>query len=278
MSAIDQLFEHLKARQEKAFLPFVTAGDPDLATTRAVLKQLDGLGCHLGEVGIPYSDPIADGPVIQASYTRALGKRTSLHDILGLLQDVSPQLSMPLVTMVSYAIIYRHGMERYVVEAKRAGVAGLIVPDLLIEEAEPLQRLCQKHDLSLIQLVTPTTPRERAVRIANASSGFLYYVSVTGITGQRDELPASVVDQVGWLREQTDLPICIGFGISRPEHVRMLRPVADGVIVGSALVRHLARLTPGSNPADSAEAATSEAVLNDLSSLVSDLMGALNPH
>jgi tryptophan synthase alpha chain len=271
MSAIDQLFERLRARNEKAFIPFVTAGDPDLDLTRTVIQQLGDRGCHLCEIGIPYSDPIADGPVIQASYTRALARRTTVRDILSMLASLTPQTSMPLVSMVSYAIVLRHGLEQYVTEAKQAGLSGMIVPDLLIEEAEGLSRLCTKHDLSLIQLVTPTTPRERAVRIANSSTGFLYYVSVTGITGQRDDLPADVVDQVGWLREQTSLPICIGFGISRPQHVRMLRSVADGIIVGSALVRHLARLSPGDQPAE-----PRETVLADLDSLVSELIAALN--
>ncbi|HTN75661.1 MAG TPA: tryptophan synthase subunit alpha, partial [Pirellulaceae bacterium] len=145
-----------------------------------------------------------------------------------------------VVTMVSYAIIYRHGLERYVAEAKAAGVAGAIVPDLLVEEADALAAVCRKEDFSLIQLVTPTTPRERAVRIANSSTGFLYYVSVTGITGERTKLPPELLDNVSWLREQTPLPICIGFGISQPEHVKLLAPVADGLIVGSAIVRRIA--------------------------------------
>jgi tryptophan synthase alpha chain len=127
-----------------------------------------------------------------------------------------------------------------VAAAKEAGFVGAIVPDLLVEESEPLSRICNREDFSLIRLVTPTTPRDRAVRIANSSTGFLYYVSVTGITGERTELPAELIDNVGWLRTQTKLPICIGFGISTPEHVRKVAPVADGVIVGSALVRRVA--------------------------------------
>lgn len=240
MSAIDQLFEKLRADGRKAFMPFVTAGDPDLEFTADVLRELDTRGCDMCEVGIPYSDPIADGPVIQASYTRALEKRVKLAAILTTLKTVTNELSAPLVTMVSYAIVYRHGLEKYVAEAKAAGVAGAIVPDLLVEEAEPLAAICRREDFSLIQLVTPTTPRERAVRIAESSTGFLYFVSVTGITGERNELPADLLDNVAWLREQTDLPICIGFGINAPEHVRLLAPVADGLIVGSAIVRRIA--------------------------------------
>jgi tryptophan synthase alpha chain len=221
-------------------MPFVTAGDPDLAFTADVIRELELRGCTLCEVGIPYSDPIADGPVIQASYTRALAHKIKVQQILEMLRGVSREVKMPLVTMVSYAIVYRYGLKRFVADAQAAGVVGAIVPDLLVEEAGELAAICKAADFSLIQLVTPTTPRERAVQIAKASTGFLYYVSVTGITGERTELPPSLVENVGWLRTQTDLPICIGFGISRPEHVKLLAPVADGLIVGSGLVRRIA--------------------------------------
>jgi tryptophan synthase alpha chain len=218
------------------------------------------------EVGIPYSDPIADGPVIQASYTRALAHKIKLADILTLLGDVAPQLTAPLVTMVSYAIVYRYGLEKYADEVRKRGIAGLIVPDLPVEESAELARICQARELSLIQLVTPTTPRERAVRIAETSTGFLYYVSVAGITGERTALPPELIDNVGWLRTQTDLPICIGFGISRPEHVKLLASVADGLIVGSAIVRRIA---------EAAEKPRDE-VLRGLGDFVATLLAALS--
>lgn len=241
MSSIDVLFSQLRSEGRKAFMPFVTAGDPDLEFTSQVVTELAERGCHLCEIGIPYSDPIADGPVIQASYTRALARRIKLADILKSLGQVTSTVTMPLVTMVSYAVIYRHGLERYVADAKAAGIAGAIVPDLLVEEAERFSAVCRREDFSLIQLVTPTTPRERALRIAEMSTGFLYYVSVTGITGERTSLPRDLVDNVSWLREQTDLPICIGFGINSTEHVQLLAPVADGLIVGSAIVKRVAQ-------------------------------------
>src|SRR6187402_811638 len=228
MSAIDQLFVRLRGSGRKAFMPFITAGDPDLEFTTAVLRELANRGCHLAEVGIPYSDPIADGPVIQASYTRALAHKIKLADILNTLGETASQVNAPLVTMVSYAIVYRHGLERYVDDVASRGLAGLIVPDLPVEESAQLAAICRKREVSLIQLVTPTTPRERAIRIAETSTGFLYYVSVAGITGERTELPPELVDNVGWLRTKTSLPICIGFGISQPEHVHRLAPVADG--------------------------------------------------
>jgi tryptophan synthase alpha chain len=240
MSAVDNLFTELRGKKRKAFMPFVTAGDPDLDFTADVIRELAVRGSNLCELGIPYSDPIADGPVIQASYTRALDYRIRLSNILDMLRGLTAELTAPVVTMVSYSIVHRQGLEAYVSEAKAAGAAGAIVPDLLVEECGPLSEICRREDFSLIQLITPTTPRDRALRIAEKTTGFIYYVSVTGITGERKELPQEIVDEVGWLRQQTDLPICIGFGISRPEHVRMLAPVADGLIVGSAIVRRVA--------------------------------------
>ena len=246
-------------------MPFVTAGDPDLKFTADVLREIVIRGCHVCEVGIPYSDPIADGPVIQASYTRALEHKIKLADILNTLGDVAPKLPAPLVTMVSYAIVYRHGLEKYVDDVKSRGIAGLIVPDLPVEESPQLAAICRAQDISLIQLVTPTTPRDRAVRIAETSTGFLYYVSVAGITGERTALPPELIDNVGWLRTQTDLPICIGFGISQPAHVKLLAPVADGLIVGSAIVRRIA--TAADRPR--------KEVLKDVGDYVSELLAAL---
>lgn len=266
MSKIDQQFAELRSANRKALIPFVTAGDPDVAFTTAVVNEFAARGCSICEIGVPYSDPIADGPVIQASYTRALNKGVTLESILSEVGTVSGQIEMPLVTMVSYAIVLRRGLERYVAEAKAAGIAGAIVPDLLVEEADKLADICRREDFSLIQLVTPTTPRERAVRIAATSSGFLYYVSVTGITGERKELPPELMDNVSWLREQSDLPVCIGFGISHEDQVRQLREVADGVIVGSAFVRRVSTL----------EDRPRKDVINDMGEFASRLLGALH--
>jgi tryptophan synthase alpha chain len=266
MSKIDELFRRLRSSGEKALMPFVTAGDPDIEFTAAVLRELVRRGAHLCEVGVPYSDPIADGPVIQASYTRALARGLHLADVLAMLRGAAAGLDAPLVTMVSYAIVLRHGLERYVADAQGAGVAGAIVPDLPVEESPPLAEICRRADFSLIQLVTPTTPRQRAIRIAQSSSGFLYYVSVTGITGERTTLPPELIESVGWLREQTELPICIGFGISEAEHVRRLAPVADGLIVGSAMVRRIAA---------AAGERSRDAVLKEVGDFAEELLAAL---
>lgn len=265
MTAIDDLFARLKPQGKKAFMPFITAGDPNLDFTAKVLCKLNDLGCSMTEIGIPYSDPIADGPVIQASYTRALNAKVKVQGILDMVQSTKPKLQMPLVSMVSYAIIHRIGPDQFIDSAIAAGLSGAIVPDLLVEESDRLSTICRARGFNLIQLVTPTTPRERALKIAEQSSGFLYFVSVTGITGERSELPPDLVDRVGWLRERTPLPICIGFGISKPEHVRLLAPVSDGLIVGSAIVRMMERAAESESEA-----------LAGIERLVTDLVAATN--
>jgi tryptophan synthase alpha chain len=245
MNRIDALFSGLKNEQRHALAPFLTAGDPDLATTAVLINEMVQRGAHLIEVGIPYSDPIADGPVIAASYHRALERGVRVAHIFQTLRTLRAEGSAklnttPLVSMVSYAIIHRLGVERYLNEAATAGLDGLIVPDLPVEESESLMSKATMRGLKLIQLITPTTPRQRAVEIARLTTGFIYYVSVAGITGERKSLPPDLVANVGWLRTQTELPICVGFGIGSPEQVRDLAAIADGLIVGSAIVRRLA--------------------------------------
>jgi tryptophan synthase alpha chain len=266
MSAIDSVFDERRAADRTALIPFITAGDPDLSFTADVLRRLADAGASVCEVGVPYSDPIADGPIIQASYTRALEDGISIEGLLGTLGKVAPTLSTPLVTMVSYAIVLRNGAEHYVEAAKEAGVAGAIIPDLPVDEAGQFAAICRAADISLIQLVAPTTPRERALRIAETSSGFLYYVSVTGITGERSTFPAELVENVAWLRAQASLPVCVGFGISTAEHVRQLAPVADGLIVGSAIVRRIAQ----------SESKPRDQVLEEVGEFVASLAAALN--
>lgn len=265
MSRIDEVFRRLRATGRKAFVAFVPAGDPDLPFTEQLLCRLSELGVTICELGIPYSDPIADGPVIQAAYTRALARGVKVQDIFELVARVAPRVSFPVVLMTSYAIVFRRGLEEFVRQSARSGVAGLIVPDLPVEEAGPLAEVCRNFDVSLIPLVTPTTPPERALQIAAQASGFIYYVTVTGITGERDQLPAELVEKVTWLRRHTELPICLGFGISRPDQVAHLAAISDGVIVGSAIVRRIAE----------AEQKPREAVLKEVARFVQNLMAAL---
>ncbi len=262
MNPIDHLFTRLKAERRKAFIPFVTAGDPDLDATATLLREAARRGASLIEVGFPYSDPIADGSVIQASYTRALSNGLSVDAIFSAVRALNG-IGVPLVAMVSYSLVHHRGPARFVIDAIAAGFSGAIVPDLPVEEADELAQLAAKHDFKLILLVTPTTPRERAIKIAKLSTGFVYCVSVVGITGERSQLPPDLLEQLRWLRTQTPLPLCVGFGISTPDHVRMLRDSADGVIVGSALVRKLAAKKP------------IDTIVKDVGDLVQELSSAL---
>lgn len=245
---LDAVFANLKATGKRAFIPFLTAGDPNLEATPRLASALISSGANVLEIGFPYSDPIADGPVIQASYTRALAGKLTLDGVFqaaSLIHERHPMT--PLVAMTSYSLVYRRTPPQFLERAKAAGFSGLIVPDLPLEESSSLKVEAESRGLKLVQLVTPTTPPERAERIVAASGGFVYCVSVTGITGERADIPAALAERLAWLRSKTSLPLCVGFGVSTPEQVRRLRDHADGVIVGSALVRLL-------DPADGAEA------------------------
>jgi tryptophan synthase alpha chain len=255
LSPIDATFARLKSAGQMAFMPFVTAGDPDLPTTEKVLLELAAQGVDLIEIGFPYSDPIADGPVIQASYTRALARHLHIGEIFAAVKSVGRRglASLPpLVAMVAYAIIFRLGPERFVREARGAGFAGLIVPDLPADEAAEMSVLSRDHGLDLIQLIAPTTTPARTQRILATAAGFLYCISVAGTTGVRETLPAELRQQLRWLKTQTKLPLAVGFGISRADQVDDLRGLADGVIVGSALVRHVAAISEEGASVDSA--------------------------
>ena len=252
-----------------AFMPFVTAGDPDLATTQKVVLELAARGVDLIEIGFPYSDPIADGPVIQASYSRALAKHLHVDEIFAAVKSLPRSGSArlpPLVAMVAYAIIFRIGPEKFVHKARDAGFVGLIVPDLPADEAAEMAALARAAGLDLIQLIAPTTTPERTKRILETASGFIYCISVAGTTGVRDQLPAELRQQLQWLKDQTKLPLAVGFGISRPDQVASLRGLADGVIVGSALVRHVAAIAE--------QKATVEAALQSVGKLAAELVAA----
>jgi tryptophan synthase alpha chain len=241
MNLVDSTFARLRAEGRKAFGPFITAGDPDIGTTSGLLPMLPDAGADLIEVGFPFSDPIADGPVVQASYTRALDRGLKIASVFDAIRTATktPGFQTPVLGMVSYSLIYRRGPEVFVAQAKEAGLSGLIVPDLVADEADEFAAVCRQADCKLVLLVTPTTTPARAEKIVKLCTGFVYCVSVVGITGERDRLPEALTAQLARLRTVTDLPLCVGFGVSRPDHVRHLRDIADGVIVGSALVKKL---------------------------------------
>lgn len=245
MTRIRQTFDELRLAERKAFIPFVVAGDPDLAITEELLRAFDREGCAIAELGVPYSDPIADGPVIQAAYTNALRRQIKVSAILEMLARVAPGLRMPVVAMMSYAIVDRRGPRAFAAEAKASGLSGLIIPDLPLDEADEMSRLCRDAGLDWIPLITPTTSPERALRILQLASGFVYFVTVAGVTGERMSIPESTRDRIRWLREHSTVPIVAGFGISRPDHVVAMAEVADGVIVGSAIVRTIGEADGG---------------------------------
>ena len=238
---IDILFARLRSQKRKAFMPFIPAGDPDLDFTQRLLAALAANGADLIEVGVPFSDPIADGPVIQASYTRALRNKFKIADLFECVR--AAKIATPMVAMASYSLIFKRGAAKFLKQAQTAGFSGAVVPDLPAEEAEELAILCRAVDFKLILLVSPTTAAHRIDTIVKACSGFVYVVSLVGITGERAVISPEIEALLGRLRNATDLPLCVGFGVSQPIHVKMLRDHCDGVIVGSALVKELDKAT-----------------------------------
>jgi tryptophan synthase alpha chain len=228
-------------------MPFLMAGDPDLEGTRASLLALQASGADLIELGIPYSDPLADGPVIQAAASRALASATTPGRVLEMLASLKGELTIPLILFTYSNPLLNRGMEAFCRDAAAAGAAGLVVPDLPLEEAEKLSAIAADHGLDLVLLVAPTTPAERMGRIAAASRGFTYLVSVTGVTGVRTSIETRVQGLVQQLKGLGPTPVAVGFGISGPEQARQVRDWgADGAIVGSALVKVMAEAHAGS--------------------------------
>ena len=240
VNRIEALFKEFGKVGRTALMPYITAGFPDLGTTAALIEQLGESGADMLELGIPFSDPIADGPVIQDSFTRALSKGIKSEQIFEMIAEVRKRVEIPIAAMVSFSIVNKLGPAKYVERCVEAGIDGLIIPDVPLEETEAVRGLIGEAGLSGIMLVAPSSPRERQDEIAKLSSGFIYYVSVMGITGERAELPAELGDQVVRLKEASGgKPVCVGFGISRPEQAAMVGKVADGVIVGSAVIRRI---------------------------------------
>lgn len=241
MTSISDCFKSLRQRKQCALIPFITAGDPDLETTKEALRLLDRNGADIIELGVPYSDPLADGPVIQAAATRALQKGTGLEQVLEMLEEVSPSLKAPLVLFTYYNPILNRGIKQFLARIASVGARGLVVPDLPLEEAEELISTAATFGIEVILLVAPTSSKDRIEAIARQSQGFIYLVSVTGVTGMRSELQDRVHDLLTSMRSITDKPIGIGFGISGTDQARQAMDWgADAVIVGSAFVKKLA--------------------------------------
>jgi len=237
MGRIDETFRRLRAAGGRALVPYFVAGDPNLETTRALVEEAAARGADLIELGLPFSDPLADGPTIQRAGARALAGGVSLAKLLPVVADLRARVAAPLVLMTYLNPLYRNGLETAARDLAEAGFAGVIVPDLPLEESAPLDRATRAVGLDLVQHAAPTSGAERLRRIARGSRGFVYLVALTGITGERAALPADLVELIRDLRAVTTRPVCVGFGISTPAHVAEVVRYADGAIVGSAIVR-----------------------------------------
>lgn len=240
VNRIDRTFKKLEAERSKAFIAYITAGDPNLAVTGKLVLELERSGADIIELGIPFSDPIADGPTIQAASYRALKRGASLAKIFRLVDKIRKGTEIPLVFMTYYNPILKYGLPRFFASCKKAGVDGVIVPDLPVEESGELVRLGKKTGVRTIFLAAPTSTKDRIKDIVKCSSGFVYYVSSTGVTGTRRNLPEDMVKKVRLIRSMTAKPVAVGFGVSNARQAAAVSKIADGVIVGSAIVKMIA--------------------------------------
>jgi tryptophan synthase alpha chain len=245
MNRIDRCFRDLRAARGKALIPFITAGDPDLPTTRELAWALEKAGADLLELGVPFSDPLADGTTIQRASQRALENGVTLKGVIGLVEQVRARSPIPIILMSYVNPILRMGAREFATRASDAGVDGIIVPDLPPEEAQQLQEHCTAAQVYTIFLAAPTSTEGRLRRIAEASQGYIYYVALKGVTGARERVQSDLEASLARLRRLTDKPIAVGFGISTAAQVSHVAALADGVIVGSAIVDRIEQREPG---------------------------------
>ena len=240
LSKVDEKFSELSNKNKLALMPFIMAGDPNIETTSKILLKLQENGADLIELGIPYSDPLADGPIIQLAASRALKSGTTPRKVIKLLDSLKGKLNIPIILFTYLNPLLCFGFEQFCKIAANAGVSALIIPDLPLEEAHKFSKIVSTHSMDLILLVAPTTPFERMKKISNNTRGFTYLVSVTGVTGERNKMENRVENLIAKLKEINTNPVAVGFGISSPEHVEKVREWgADGVIIGSAFVKRI---------------------------------------
>lgn len=244
MTRLHDTFIKLREMKRKAFIPFITAGDPTPAATEKYILELAAAGADAIELGLPFTDPLADGPTIQASHIRALKKHVMPNDVLQIVRRVRRKVTTPILLMGSFNLIAAPGVRAFLEKAASAGVDGLIVPDLPPEEASEYTAEAKKRNLDTVFLAAPTSTQDRIGDIVRASTGFIYLVSLTGTTGARQSLPGEIVESIARVRAATSKPICVGFGISTPEQAKQIARLSDGVIVGSAIVGRIASKKP----------------------------------
>jgi len=237
---IDQKFSDLRAAGQKALIAYISAGDPHLDATRELAWAFEKAGVDLLELGVPFSDPLADGVVNQLAATRALDAGTTVHGVLDCVREIRQKSQLPIVLYTYMNPIYRYGFELFHRDAEAAGVDGLLILDLPPDEDSLNAELSEHTGLKRIRLIAPTTPEKRIAQLTAGASGFIYYVSREGVTGERTEVATSLPERVAAIRATTSLPIAVGFGISNPEHVRQVAQHADGIVVGSAIVKQIA--------------------------------------
>lgn len=236
---IQKTFRKLKREGKKAFIPYIMAGDPDLERTKDIVHLFEECGADIVELGVPFSDPLADGPTIQQASERALQNGVTLRKVIELVKRLSHEIRIPIVLMTYYNPVFKYGIELFISDAREAGIDGVIIPDLPPDEAAEFIILSKKSHLNTIFLLAPTSTEDRIKKVVKASTGFIYYVSITGITGSDLLLDGSMEVLISNIRKYTDKPIAVGFGVSTPEEASAVAKISDGVIVGSAIVKRL---------------------------------------
>lgn len=240
MNSIDKKFKYLKKQEKKAFIAYVTAGDSSLSLTKRIVMALESAGVDIIELGIPFSDPLADGPVIQAASHRALSKKTTLRKIFSTVSAIRRSTDIPLIFMTYYNPVLHYGVKEFFASCRKNGVDGVIIPDLPVEEGSEVIRNAKIDKVASIFLAAPTSTRARLKNIVKSSGGFIYYVSLAGVTGARNKLPLEIAANVRAIKSMTKKPVAVGFGISNASQARDVARCADGVIVGSAIVKIIA--------------------------------------
>ena len=241
MSRITDTFNQLKKENRKAFIPYIMAGDPTLMATKKFVIELESAGADIIELGVPFSDPLADGPTIQRAAERSLQHGTTLRKVIALAKEIRRHSEIPLILMTYYNPVFKFGIEQFIKKAVRAGIDGVIIPDLIPDEADDFIRIARKYKLDTIFLLAPTSTQERIHKVVRASTGFIYYVSITGITGSKLSMESAMKNTLNSIKTVTKKPVAIGFGISNPEEASSTAKLADGIIVGSAIVKLISK-------------------------------------
>ncbi len=237
MNRIEKTFKKLRLQNKKAFIPYIMAGDPSIEKTKEIVLMFEECGADIVELGVPFTDPLADGPTIQRAAERALKNGVTLKKVIAIVKDLRQKTKIPLVLMTYYNPVFKYGEKRFIADAKDAGVDGVIIPDLPPDEAGEFIRLAKNAALASIFLLAPTSTEDRIKKVASSSTGFIYYVSITGITGAQLLLDGSIEKSINGIHRITDKPVAVGFGVSTPDEAKAVAGISDGVVIGSAIVK-----------------------------------------